>query len=125
MKIGDMITVKYQGAYKQTHIGFVKITKIGHKYLYGVTLWNPEGEGIKDGHPIKYDMNNLVIYPGIRQDLKNRLNKYEKDYRQWQLDRNKRDREVDWEIKNLKQEKMDVWENDNPIPQVPDFPHPD
>ena len=112
-------------AYKQTQIGFIKITKIGHKYLYGITLWNREGDGIKEGHTIKYDLTNLVIYPGIRHDLKNRLNEYEEDYRQWQLDRNKRDREVDWEIKNLKEQMMDAWKDENPMPQVPVFPHPD
>jgi hypothetical protein len=125
MKVGDSITVKYVSAYKKTQTGFVKITKIGHKYIYGVTLWVDKQEIIiKEGHPIKYDMNNIIIYPGIRRDLKEIIDKYDDNYRQWQLDRNKRDREIDWELKDFKFEKMDEWKRDNPMPQVPEFPKP-
>lgn len=122
MKVGDQITIKYLSAYKKTQISFMKITKIGKKYVYGVTLWNTEIDGIREGHPIKYEMNKLVVYPGIRQDLRDILDKYDADYRQWQKDRGKREQEIDWELRDLKEEKMDVWKTHNPMPQIPEFP---
>ena len=125
MKVGDNITVKYLSAYKKTQIGFVKIKKIGHKYIYGITLWISKQEGIiVEGHDIKYTISNIVVYPGIRQDLRDTLDKYDADYRQWQKDRNDRDREVDWEIRNLKQKMLGEWEKDNPMPQPPELPLP-
>ena len=122
MKVGDCITVKYVSAYKKTQISFMKVTKIGHKYVYGVTLWNPEKEGIREGHPIKYDLNNIMVYPGIRQDLRDILDKYELNSRQWQRDRDVRDNEVDWELRDLKEKIMDEWNNAYPIPQIPELP---
>lgn len=122
MKVGDHITVKYLSAYKKTQISFMKITKIGKKYVYGVTLWNTKIDGIKEGHPTKYEINKIVVYPGIRQDLRDLLDKYDADYRQWQKEREKREREIDWEIRNLKEERMDIWRDDNPMPQIPEYP---
>ncbi len=124
MKSGDYVTVKFLSFYKKTHIGFMRVTKIGHKYVYVVTLWNTNQDGIKLGHPIKYDMNKITVYPGIRQDLRDILDKYESNYRQWQTDREKREREIDWEIRNLKEERLDVWKTDNPMPQFPEIPEP-
>lgn len=122
MKVGDQITIKYFSAYKKTSINFLKVTKIGKKYVYGVTLWNSRQDGIREGHPTKYVMNNITVYPGIRQDLRDILDNYEADYRQWQRDRDKREREIDWEIRNLKEERLDIWRNDNPMPELPEIP---
>lgn len=122
MKVGDHITIKYMSAYKKTQISFMKVTKIGHKYVYGVTLWNRKQEGIREGHPIKYDMNKITVYPGIRQDLRDIIDKYDRDYRQWKNDMDKRERELEREIRVLKEERLDILRNDNPMPELPEIP---
>ena len=124
MKVGDLITIKFLSAYKKTQISFVKVTKIGHKYVYGITLWNTENDGLREGHPCKYEISRLVIYPGIRKDLSDLLDNYDINVRQWYRDKELREREVDGELKDLKYEMMDEWKKDYPMPKFPELPEP-
>ena len=66
MKIGDHITIKYLSAYKKIHVAFFKITKIGHKYVYGITLWSDQENEIREGLK-KY--SNWSTFPQLRSKL--------------------------------------------------------
>ena len=125
ISVGDLITVKYFSVYKKTQVSFVKITKIGHKYLYGKTLWDRPDDELREGHPINYIIDKITIYAGIRRDLKELVEKYEIDLRAWQRNRDEKDKEIDWELRNLKDEKMEAWKKENPMPQPPTFPEPE
>ena len=125
ISIGDLITVKYFSVYKKTQVSFVKVTNIGRKYLYGKTMWIAPGEELREGHPIDYIIDKITIYEGIRRDLKELIEKYETNLRAWQRNKDEKDKEIDWELRNLKDEKMDAWKKKNPMPQPPILPEPE
>lgn len=124
MKTGDTIIVRYVSPRKQTHVAFVKVTKIGRKYLHCVTLFVDNEGKIREGHPRKFDMKNekTAFYMGIRHDLRNTMDNYRKDIVQWHQRRNSQYKEYDWIARRLREEWMDAWRTENPYPQLPIFP---
>jgi len=117
-KIDDEVTIVYENRYTGRHVGFDKVTKIGTKYIYTVTLWVEQDGTIREGHPQRYSMNDIIIYPGLRHDLRAIVTKHKEDYRQWQERKKRKHREIEWDLRNLVQERLGEWEQNNPIPTL-------
>lgn len=122
-KPGDEVTAVYYNLGTR-YVHLLKITKVGRKYIYGTTIWvDPDGT-TRDGHPTKVNLEESVIYRGLRHDLDAAEDQYRKDYQQWQQQKKSQRQDFEWELKTLVQDKVDAWEVDNPMPHPPEFPAP-
>ena len=124
IKQGDEVTAVYSGVASRV-VSLMRVTKVGSKYLYGITLWVEPDGFIRDGHPTQANLETSVIYPGLRHDLRDAEFKYRKDYRQWKNRKQKKREDAQYELRSLVQDKVDEWETENPMPQPPEFPQPD
>ena len=123
-KPGDELTAVYSGVTSRI-VSLIRVTKVGRKYLHGITLWvEPDGT-IRDGHPTQVNLENSIIYPGIHNDLRAAEYKYREDYRQWKQQKQKQREDAQRELRTLVQDKVDAWETDNPQPQPQEFPPPE
>jgi len=99
-------------------ISFIRITKVGTKYIYG--KWLYPSHDIKEAYYVtREDFNQYVIYDGIRQDLKDKYIQFENQRRIYEEKRKKAIYNIDHEVYKIKNAKIESWDNDNPRPENP------
>lgn len=104
---------------------FLKVTKVGRKYLHGITLSVTHEGTVREGHETNVDIEESAIYPGLRIDLQDAEFKYRDNYRQWQQQKQSRKDEIKRDLWDYMRDRLDEWEADNPMPQPPEFPAPE
>ena len=120
-KPGDEITAVYQGRVNR-HVLLLKVVKVGRKYLHGLTQFvEPDGQ-IRDGHEVRVNLEESTVYPGLRHDLRASEFRYRDEYRSWQLRKQKRQNDIEYELRELCRERLGEWEAEHPMPRPPDFP---
>lgn len=124
-KPGNEVTAVYHHPHQRPmgrHVLLLKVTKVGRKYLHGITLYvNSEGI-VREGHNTKVNIKESVIYPELRLDLRDAEFKYRENYRQWQNRKQSKRNEIKRDFWDYMQKRLGEWEVDNPMPQPPEFP---
>jgi len=121
---GDEVTAVYN-LQPDRYVLLLRVTRVGRKYLHGVTLWVDQGGAIREGHETKVPLKESIIYSGLRTDLREAEHQYRKTRQQWNNQREKVRRDAEWELRGLVQDALDMWEAENPAPRRTEFPAPE
>jgi len=115
-KVGDEITAVYSRLEKR-YVLFLKVTKIGRLYIYGMTLYTNQEGTVSNGHEVKLVTKLTTFYPGLRHDLREAELKYRAEDQGWIYQRNEKEKELVWEFRDHLRAQMDAWKLENPRPQ--------
>ncbi len=119
-KIGQQITVVY------SHLGervvlLLKVTKVGRKYLHGVTRHIKLDGTLMDGYRTKVDPEKSDIYAGFRFDITDAMLKHREEYEEWERQEHKKKLEYERDFYLHVKKRVAEWVVDNPAPQPPEF----
>jgi len=95
---------------------FIKITKVGRKYLYGTHIFfDVDGRHDREWEH-KFLMEDYIIYDGLRNDLREKYKDFKKAYEEREKSRKQFRNDTKREAQNWISEKMDAWDKENPRP---------
>ena len=124
-KPGDRITAITPISEGIRRVTLLEVTKVGRKYIHGITLYyTPEGD-IEKGHQVRMNMMDSVIYPALRRDLWSAEFKHRADYQKWIQEKLKEDRRLNSELQRTLSQKLRQWEEDHPMPRRAELPTPE
>ena len=97
---------------------FVKVTKVGHDYVYGRPVWIDAGirKEYQGPQENKYAMSEFIILPGIHTDLHDAYLKYRAAMGEHDQLKDRTRREFENEAREYVEGKMDEWNRANPWP---------
>lgn len=123
-KPGDEVTAIFRHNTGRSVL-LLEVKKVGRKYLHGLTLYKTPIGTISNGHEVKINIEESTIYKGLRHDLRDAEFQYRNDYRSWQQQRQEKISDFNYELRNFVNERTEEWEQENPMPQPPEFPAPE
>jgi len=100
-------------------VGFLKVSKIGRRWVYGTALYYSDGELKTAYFETKYDLEKHQIFEGLRTDLQQRYLEYRQAVSEWEEKRKQTFAEIDRQASHWAWEQRDKWYKDNPSPQPP------
>jgi len=133
IQIGSEITLVSKGkrqGYNSTWVddllvgdtSFLKVTKIGSKYLYGV-YFHYEDDGKREDccWEAKVLMDDYIILEGVHPDIKQKYKEYRASVNKHEEARNQQHRDLEWKYHDALNKEMDEWDKQNPRPQPIDL----
>jgi hypothetical protein len=95
---------------------FLKVTKVGAKYVYGVNFYM-EGEQRKDFcYESKHDLGEYLVFSGMRTDFDAKHKRFQRDTDEYEKLRDETRRTLEWELSQQLNAKMDEWTKAHPRP---------
>ena len=123
-KPGDEATAVYSRL-GERYILLMSVTKVGRKYLHGITLHMTSEGIVREGHETKVNIEKSTIYKGLRHDLRKAILKHRTENDQWERQRHKKKNEFGRDFWEYVKAQLNEWEVANPPPKEPDLPTPE
>lgn len=95
----------------------MKVTKIGSKYVYGVSFCFEDGKRKDFYYEGKHDLDEYLVFDGVRQDLSDKYHKFRQDTDDFEKLRDETRRQFDWQLSQELNAKMDEWTKVHPRPK--------
>lgn len=99
-------------------VTFLKVTKLGTKYVYGLTLYYEETELKEASYESHFPLDKVEVLEGIREDLRQVYNDFKESESKWGKAEGEAYREAESKAWNLKSELMDAWRKEHPRPTL-------
>lgn len=112
----------YISTYKIGETTFLKVLKKGRKYLtcYYVRFDNGEMVVNTNFETIQNPTEKQqLIFSGIRQDIEEQFQKYQKAIREYEEKQMESSREIERKLREIERILKDKWRKDNPFPDAP------
>lgn len=129
IKVGQDITLVSKGIRHtygaQTYIdelqagnaSFLRVTKVGKKYVYGVHFYFEEGQRKDFYYTSDCNLDEYVVFPGVRQDLIDQHRQFLRDHDEFEKLRENKRYELERELHDQLNAKMDAWDKTNLRPK--------
>ena len=102
---------------QQGRASFLKLEKVGQKYLYGRYIRFEDGSKELCCWQAKINPEDYTIYRGIRHDLKKANFEFMQRLGEYEKARKDRRRELERKAHRLTDRLMEIWEAENPRPK--------
>lgn len=98
---------------------FMRVTKIGTKYLYGIHFWMEDGVRKDAYYESRVDVLKYQVFEGVHVEFREAYDKFRRDTDEYEKRREDVRRGFEWEFRQELNRKMDAWNKDNPRPAHP------
>lgn len=97
---------------------FMRVTKIGTKYLYGVHFWMEDGVRKDAYYEGKVDIEKYQVFEGEHMEFKMAYDKFRLDVDDYEKRYAEVQRQLEWEMRQELNKKFDAWKQANPRPVI-------
>ena len=106
---GDWIDTDQVGA-----TSFLRVTRVGKKYLYGIHYWNEDGQRKEAYYESKHDLNDYLVLAGLREDLEKQYREYRRARDEYEKQKERARYEIQRKYSELERAEFDSWEKAHP-----------
>lgn len=99
----------------RTH--FLKVTKVGNKYIYGKGVYFEDGQRKEVMWESKENLSDYVVFEGIRRDLEAQYREFRDSLNTYEERRKQTQYQFDRELNEQLRAKITKWDEENPRPQ--------
>ncbi len=132
LKVGQDITIVSKGIRHSNYdtktwideldagsTSFLKITKLGNKYVYGVHFYFEDGKRKDYYYESKHDLEEYIVYDGVHTELEKQHRKFRLDCDNYEKLKEEKHRKLDWKLQQQLNAKMEKWLIEHPRPKNP------